>query len=859
MTNRALPVTLLAIVTAFVPSASFAPPDPITALAPAEIVLDGRSELVGVAVAPDGTIFVSDRVAGVVHAVGPRGDGAISLGGLKHPAGLALDPAGHLLIAEEGAGRVVRREESGTLTPIASGLTTPRWIAALADGTVYVSAQRLDGVERPDSAPGFASVDGPERAEGHAIVRLSPHSPMQVVAGGIRHLQGLAVRDGGLVAAAKGLFGGPDAPGTVLHYPILPGGALGAPTILLHTGVKQPVGLATDILGASYVSSKEEVADGARGGVGKIHDDAHLTAFARGLQDPRGMAFGPDGSLYVADGHSGRLLRFHAPVSTLNAVPSFTNQSPVQLAGTTEPGARVDVFVNDAPMLSVTSDAAGAFAAPVSLAVNTRSVIDVFATGHDGDGLTSVPAEATVVHDTTPPTLRFHAPPPGAFVRQGVNVQVQASDTGSAVASITVMADTQLLTATPTPAPSLTAVATWDTIAVSDGGHTLTATATDRAGNRVSATRVVVVDNTPPRTRILTGPTGTIGETSAVITFGGSDNMTDPSALRYAWRVDGGDWSSSSQDSSASLTSLAAGLHRFEVKARDLAGNEDPTPATIEFTVRPLQLRITSPSDGSRVPAGLVVVRGAVDAAGQEVGVIVNGVTAAVHGNAFAAALRVDAGMTTIVAQAATAAGLATEHRIVVGLDATEATPLLRVTPHGGAAPVTVGFSISDLAGIIRLELDADGDGQTDFVGTDLSGFSFTYAASGIFFPRLTVTTDDGRVATVSTSVEILDRTALDAVLGQKWSAFRAALAANDVEAALTVVASAQREKYRAALLALSPDLPALAAELRDIQPRLVNGGIAEFVTVQERDGRRYVHFIYFVRDEDGLWKIISM
>ena len=51
----------------------------------------------------------------------------------------------------------------------------------------------------------------------------------------------------------------------------------------------------------------------------------------------------------------------------------------------------------------------------------------------------------------------------------------------------------------------MTATATWNTTTVADGAHTLSATATDRAGNPATATRVVTVDNTPPDTQITSG------------------------------------------------------------------------------------------------------------------------------------------------------------------------------------------------------------------------------------------------------------------------------------------------------------------------------------------------------------------
>src|SRR3989475_9740104 len=98
-------------------------------------------------------------------------------------------------------------------------------------------------------------------------------------------------------------------------------------------------------------------------------------------------------------------------------------------------------------------------------------------------------------------------------------------------------------------------------------------------------TRVVIVDNTPPDTQIAGGPGGAAQVTSAIFTFTGTDNLTPPSGLEFAWRLDGGAWSAFTMEHSATLTGLAPGNYLLEVKARDLAGNEDPTPAQRSFTV----------------------------------------------------------------------------------------------------------------------------------------------------------------------------------------------------------------------------------------------------------------------------------
>src|SRR5207247_2356302 len=77
--------TVFLILTVLEPSTASARADqPIAALAPVETVLEGRDELIGVAVTADGTLYVSDRGAGIVYRLPTSG----ALG----PAASGLDP-----------------------------------------------------------------------------------------------------------------------------------------------------------------------------------------------------------------------------------------------------------------------------------------------------------------------------------------------------------------------------------------------------------------------------------------------------------------------------------------------------------------------------------------------------------------------------------------------------------------------------------------------------------------------------------------------------------------------------------------------------------------------------------------------
>src|SRR5262249_60581616 len=127
------------------------------------------------------------------------GNVSIQLSNLNRPAGLALDALGRLLIAEEGAGRVLRLEPTGALTVLATGIKTPRWIVVASDGSLYLTAHRL------------TEPDGIDTTEGRDILRLTVSGHLTVDASRIIQLQGLALATGSLIAATKDLQHGTGA------------------------------------------------------------------------------------------------------------------------------------------------------------------------------------------------------------------------------------------------------------------------------------------------------------------------------------------------------------------------------------------------------------------------------------------------------------------------------------------------------------------------------------------------------------------------------------------------------------------------------------------------------------------------
>ena len=95
-------------------------------------------------------------------------------------------------------------------------------------------------------------------------------------------------------------------------------------------------------------------------------------------------------------------------------------------------------------------------------------------------------------------------------------------------------------------------------------------------------------DATPPETAISSGPGGPTSDATPTFAFTGADDASPEGALTYSFAIDDGVWSAYAADTLVTpgdAAGLPEGAHTFTVKARDEAGNEDPTPATVSFFI----------------------------------------------------------------------------------------------------------------------------------------------------------------------------------------------------------------------------------------------------------------------------------
>jgi hypothetical protein len=105
-------------------------------------------------------------------------------------------------------------------------------------------------------------------------------------------------------------------------------------------------------------------------------------------------------------------------------------------------------------------------------------------------------------------------------------------------------------------------------------------------------------DTISPNTLISSAPPSVIKINQTGFSWTGVDDQTSTDMLKFAYQLDSRPWSSWISDTNVTLYDLSNGGHSLKVKSRDLAGNEDPSPATISFSVQVDEFIIAAVNQG---------------------------------------------------------------------------------------------------------------------------------------------------------------------------------------------------------------------------------------------------------------------
>ncbi|MGE5097766.1 MAG: hypothetical protein ACM3SO_21695, partial [Betaproteobacteria bacterium] len=180
----------------------------------------------------------------------------------------------------------------------------------------------------------------------------------------------------------------------------------------------------------------------------------------------------------------------------------------------------------------------------------------------------ATPASWTWTIDSTAPDSTILAGPQASSNVASATFTFTSNETGS----------TFLCSVDADPMTACTSPITYGGLA--DGAHQFNVLARDAAGNweQQGSLWQWTIDTSAPDTSITSGPSGTVAQPTASFTF----SATDATAT-FECALDSAPFGGCA--SGIAYGALADGMHLFEVRARDTAGNVDATPASRTWSV----------------------------------------------------------------------------------------------------------------------------------------------------------------------------------------------------------------------------------------------------------------------------------
>ncbi|NTX59359.1 OmpA family protein [Myxococcus sp. CA051A] len=301
---------------------------------------------------------------------------------------------------------------------------------------------------------------------------------------------------------------------------------------------------------------------------------------------------------------------------TTPADGSTISDPMVTYSGTAEPGATVTVTVDGTVVGTVTAAANGSWSVPGNSSLG-EGPHTVTATAEDAFGNTATDTNNFTVNTST--NVNIATPADGSTVGNPV---VTYSGTAEAGATVTVTVDGTVVGTVTAGVDGSWSVPVATTL--TDGSHTVVATAEDGDGNTATDTNTFTVD-TATTVSITTPAEGAV-LTDGVVTYVGTAEpgatvtvTVDGTVVGTVTAAANGSWSV------PVAAELADGAHSVTASAEDAQGNTatDTNAFTVDATT---SVSITTPAEGSTVTNPVVTYSGTAEP-GATVTVVVDGTT----------------------------------------------------------------------------------------------------------------------------------------------------------------------------------------------------------------------------------------
>ena len=606
--------------------------------------------------------------------------------------------------------------------------------------------------------------------------------------------------------------------------------------------------------------------------------NAYITGFTSAKDFPvvnplKGSATGQGDQVFVT-----KISAVTNTATTTSLATSANNilaGQPLTLTATVSPAASTGnvTFFDGGTALGTANLVAGV----ASFSISTLSVGGhVLAATYTGDSTYGASASASIsVTVFAAPTAMITAPLDGARYTTPATIAITANaDSGSGYINRVEFFDgSTLLYAYYASTNSATFSYTLTLTNVATGLHSYTVNVrnTFSASTTSSAVNVTVVD--PPSVNLTSPASSTLFIAPALITLQALPANFIGSIARVEYFKDGASLGAvTAAPYNFAWNTSAAGTFSLTAKVTD-SNNISATSAPVTITVATSPgITVNNLTNGVTVANDSVTVTGNVQATANS-SVSVNGVVGAIapDGSCVVNNVPLVPGA-NILNVTVTAPGGQSSTQTLNVTSSGQAPLDFRASHTQGLAPLTVIFTLTNHGSVAfdHADVYCEGTGAANisipaatFSGATARA-SCTYLTPGVYTAKVNLM-DASLPAkilyTATQSIQVDSVSSFTGMLQGVYFGMLDQLKVGNINGALNFLTATVTAKYAAVFTRLGsgPALVASLDQLKNIQDGRIGDGYAEFLVVRNISGVPTGFFIYFIRGEDGIWRIDGM
>ena len=285
--------------------------------------------------------------------------------------------------------------------------------------------------------------------------------------------------------------------------------------------------------------------------------------------------------------------------------------------------------------------------------------------------------------------------------------------------------------------------------------------------------------------------------------------------------------------------------------------NSKTTILTNNFTLKGISnyLRIISPADGENIPGEETLVSGIIRSGTMDVGVWVNGILAQIYEDHFIANdVLLSEGINTITAEMVSPSGTLLTDSIEVVLSKTEDRKVRIDAQEAGIVPAEIEVVVENPLEIPfeGYHVDISGPGPAVLVSDGALKHRVVISDPGIYTIKFQAADAMGNKYEDSFGFTGVAREDIEGLLKELWVRLKDDLVSYKIEDALILFAPETRLRYEEQFLLLGDRISEIFSNMGDIELISLKDNVAKARV--NKDG--ITHYIWFVRDIYGIWKI---